>query len=264
MRLMHGDCLEQIKTLADNSVDLTVTSPPYDDLRSYGGQPAFSFEVFKGFAHALTRVTKPGGVIVWVVGDQVVGGSETGSSFRQALYFKDNCGLRIHDTMIYEKSCFSFPMNTRYHQLFEYMFVFSKGSPKTFNPIKDRPNKYAGKNLTNTERQRDGTLKPISDRDAAKKFADFSMRWNIWRYKVGNGHMGEPGMSYKHPAMFPLSLAIDHIKSWSNNGDTVLDPFMGSGTTGVACEKLGRDFIGIEREAEYLEIARRRIGHASA
>jgi site-specific DNA-methyltransferase (adenine-specific) len=254
-KLLRGDCSDVLKDVESLSVDLTVTSPPYDSLRAYEGLP---FDKFKLVAEELFRVTKPGGIVVWVVGDGTEKGSETGSSFKQALYFKE-CGFNIHDTMIYEKSCFSFPMNTRYHQLFEYMFVFSKGSPKTFNPIKDRPNKYAGKRLTSTERQKDGTLRPISERDAAKTFADFSMRWNIWRYKVGSGHMGEPGLEHTHPAMFPLPLAQDHIRSWSNEGDTVLDPFMGSGTTGVACRILNREFIGIELDAGYFGIAKRRI-----
>ena len=257
MNLLLGDCLERLKELPDNSVDLTVTSPPYDNLRKYAG---LSFDKFQGIAAELYKVTKIGGVIVWVVGDAVVKGSETGTSFRQALAFKE-IGFLLHDTMIYQKTGFSFPMNTRYHQIFDYMFVFSKGTPKTFNPICDRQNASAGQRLRGTERQPDGTLKPLSELDKAKRAKEFGMRRNVWLYATGAGNMAEAEFTDKtHPAVFPLKLAEDHVISWSNAGDTVLDPFMGSGTTGVACKRLNRNFIGIEREPEYLEIAKARIG----
>lgn len=258
-KLYAGDCLEVLKTLPDDSIDLTVTSPPYDNLRSYNKSSAFTFETFKAIAIELTRVTKTGGVIVWVVGDAVVKGSETGTSFRQALFFKDSCGLSLHDTMIYQKNCFAFPMNTRYHQAFEYMFVFAKGKPKTFNAIKDRKNKYAGRGLHVYERQHNGTIKKGSALDFGKILKEFGTRMNVWEYAVGKGHMAETPDAHKHPAIFPLKLATDHISSWSNPDDMVLDPFLGSGTTAVAAQKLGRKFIGIEREPEYFKIAKMRI-----
>lgn len=257
MNLTLGDCYNEMFWIADNSINLTVTSPPYDSLRRYANLP---FEKFQKIARELFRITALGGVVVWVVGDAVVKGSETGTSFRQALAFKD-IGFLLHDTMIYQKSGFSFPMNTRYHQIFEYMFVLSKGSPKTFNPIKDRPNAEAGRRLRGAERQPDGSLKPLSESDKAKRVTDYGMRRNVWLYSTGAGNMAEAGFSdTTHPAVFPLKLAEDHVTSWSNPGDTVLDPFMGSGTVGVACKRLGRHFIGIEREEEYYAIAKARIG----
>ncbi len=256
MKLVNADCLEALAEVSAGSVDLTVTSPPYDNLREYDGLP---FEKFCALSRELFRVTAVGGVCVWVVGDAVIDGSETGTSFRQAIYFMD-VGFRLHDTMIYQKTGFSFPMNTRYHQIFEYMFIFSKGSPKTFNPIKDRPNAEAGRRLRGAERQPDGSLKSLSDSDKAKRVTEFGMRRNVWVYPTGAGNMAEPEFTdTTHPAMFPLALAEDHIKTWSNPGDLVLDPFLGSGTTGVAAKFHKRDFLGIEKSPEYFALASKRI-----
>jgi len=239
------NCLDTMWTFGDECIDLVVTSPPYDDLRSYNG---FSFD-FEQIAQELVRILKPGGVIVWVVGDATVDGSETGTSFKQALYFK-SLGLNLFDTMIYQKHNFSNPSNNRYHQIFEYMFVFSKGKPKTFNPIKDRPNVEAGKIGSwgkNTSRQIDGSMVERP----RKTNTEFGMRYNIWRIKTE--------MKPLHPAPFPESLALDHITTWSNESDLVYDPFAGSGTTGLAAKKLNRLFIGSEISKEYAKIANKRI-----
>jgi len=254
MNLLQGDCLEMIRQIPDRSVDLTVTSPPYDNLRSYNGMEAWGPHIWMPVIDGLYRVTKDGGVVVWIVNDATVKGSETGTSFRQALYAMD-CGFNLHDTMIWDKGNFTAvgALVSRYAPVFEYMFVFSKGKPKTFNPIKDKPNKDAGTPHRGTIRQRDGSVKPISG--IGKKYvADFGQRHNVWALS--------PEKSNKrrfHPAMFPESIAEDHIRSWSNEGEIVLDPFMGSGTTGVAAKNLGRDFIGIELDPEYFAIAERRI-----
>ena len=257
VKLLHGDCLELMKDIPDKSVDLTVTSPPYDNLRTYNGNiEHWSFEKFKSIAKELYRVTKQGGVVVWVVGDATIKGSETGTSFRQALYFK-KIGFNLHDTMIYAKNNVYAhdPRNKRYKQCFEYMFVFSKGKPSTYNEIKDKPNKHAGKTLSGTKgRNKDGVkrdLKPIV-------MGDFQARFNIWEYTTG-GSVSSDKIAFQHPAIFPEKLAEDHIISWSNEGDTVLDCFMGSGTTGKMAFLNGRNFIGIELDAEYFEIAKERI-----
>lgn len=247
-----GDCLEVMKQISDKSVDLTVTSPPYDNLRTYNG---YSFN-FEGIAKELYRVTKDGGVVVWVVGDATVNGSETGTSFRQALYFKE-IGFNLHDTMIYQKNNFSNPSSTRYHQIFEFMFVFSKGKPKTFNPIKDRKNVCAGQSNwgVNKTRQKDGSFKE----QPKKIVSEYGMRYNIWEFMTSKGFANNDSFAYKHPAIFPDKVAYDHIISWSNVGDTVLDCFLGSGTTGKVAKQLNRQFIGIEISQEYLDIAKRRI-----
>lgn len=245
-----GDAKDILKNIENNSIDFILTSPPYDNLRDYKG---FSFS-FKEIAQELFRILKNGGVMVWIVGDSVINGSESLSSFYQAIYFKE-IGFKIHDTMIYQKNNFSNPSKTRYHQIFEYMFVVSKGNPKTFNPIIDRKNIYAGYTSLgeNTTRKRDGSF----TKQKKRVIKEFGMRYNIWK---GNTS-GQENMckSIKHPATFPLWLARDHIKSWSNEGDIVLDPFMGSGTTGVACKELNRKFIGCEVEESYLEMAKERI-----
>jgi DNA modification methylase len=234
--IYHEDCLSTIGRMGDESIDLVVTSPPYDNLREYNGYTFDSNATIEG----LYRIVKQGGVVVWVIGDATNKGSESGSSFRQALKFMD-VGFNLHDTMIYEKNSSTYPANTksvRYSQIFEYMFVFSKGRPKSINLIVDKPNKWAG------YKDFSGVLKnPVPD---------FSPRNNIWKYTTSfNG--------VKHPAPFPLALASDHVVTWSNPGDTVYDPFMGSGTTARACIALGRNYIGSEISEEYIARANAQI-----
>jgi len=252
--LKQGNCLDRMKGIPHNSVDLTVTSPPYDNLRTYNGNnESWSEDVWEEVIKNLYLRTKPGGVVVWVVGDATVGGSETGTSFKQALWAKD-CGFNLHDTMVWNKGCFSAvgSLKSRYAPVFEYMFIWSKGKPSTFNPIKDRKNKHGGKSASGTIRKVDGSTKPFSKRVILN---EYGQRFNIW---------DQPPQRQKggHPAPFPLTLVEDHIKSWSNKGDLVFDPFLGSGTTGVAAKNLGRDFIGIELDGEYFKIAQERIDAA--
>lgn len=256
-KLILGDCLDKMKDIADNSIDLTVTSPPYDNLRTYGGAiEGWSFEKFQGIAKELYRITKDGGVVVWVVGDSTIKGSETGTSFKQALYFMGR-GFNLHDTMIWNKGSFAFPSQSRYHQVFEYMFVLSKGQPKTFNPIKDRENLYVGTRGA-SGRKANGER----NRGKSEVREKFGKRFNIWNYPIGGGHSATDKIAFEHPAIFPENLALDHILSWSNENDTILDPFMGSGTTGKMAILNNRNFIGIELNEEYFTIAERRIEDA--
>ncbi len=256
-RIYNVDCREGLRGIADNSVDLTVTSPPYDNLRSYHDTLEWGWEVFKEVANELYRVTRPGGVVVWVVGDAVINGGESGSSFRQALYFQE-IGFKIHDTMIYEKNSSSFPARRdakRYSQIFEYMFVFVKGKIRSdIRLIADKKNKWAGwttwGNVTNYNQK--GELKKVGE--GIKPVPEFSVRTNIWKYSVGFNDR------VKHPAVFPEKLAEDHILSWSVEGDIVLDPFMGSGTTAKMAMLHGRKFIGFEKNPEYFDEANQRIG----
>lgn len=253
MRLYNGECGKIMRdNIQENSVDLVVTSPPYDNLRDYNTKK-YQGNNYEKITSELYRVLKPGGAVVWVVSDQVVKGSETGSSFRQALMFMEQ-GFRLHDTMIWVKDTSSFPEKVRYNQVFEYMFVFSKGKPKTFNPIKDRKNKYAGTKVHGTYRTKEGSTVSRGEKWSQSVVSEFGKRSNVWEIPT------EKKNKTGHPAVFPLSLAKDHINSWSNPGDTVLDPFMGSGTTGVACKELGRNFVGIEMDESYLKIAKERIG----
>ena len=255
--LRCGDCLDVMKTISDNSVDLTVTSPPYDNLRTYNGNiDQWNFEKFKSIAKELYRVTKQGGVVVWVVADATINGSETGTSFRQALWFMD-CGFNLHDTMIYKKTKFP-PIDPttayRYTGCFEYMFVFSKGKPKCCNYIKEKC-KHAGKRAVSYQRSENDKLR--YDRKEKNKnhiVNDYKIKCNVWEYA---------SCSVKgHPAPFPEQLANDHIVSWSNDGDTVLDCFMGSGTTGKMSVLNNRNFIGIELDEGYFNIAKKRIEEA--
>lgn len=198
-----------------------------------------------------------GGVIVWIVNDSTINGSETGTSFRQALYFKE-IGFNLHDTMIYRKLGMTFPETNRYYPCFEYMFILSKGKPKTTNLLVKK-NKSAGKSVKTSERQIDGSLKESSGKKVNRKVKEYGVRWNIWEYGIGYGNSAKEDYVFKHPAIMPLDLARDHVKSWSNEGDIVLDPFMGSATTGVACQELNREFIGIEKIEEYYKIAEKRM-----
>ena len=243
--LYNGDCLEVMKGIADNSIDLTVTSPPYDNLRTYAGTLDWNFDIFKQVANELYRITKDGGVVVWVVGDATIKGSETGTSFRQALYFKD-IGFNLHDTMIYQRKTAPLTHN-RYEQEFEYMFVFSKGRPKCCNHILI-PTVHAGRDKGSVGKNRQ---QHIAEKTIVKSER---IKGNIWCYAVG-------GKKIDHPAIFPEQLANDHIISWSNENDVVFDPFMGSGTTGKMANLNNRKFIGIEKVPEYFEIAKKRINH---
>lgn len=242
-----GDCLELLKTIPDNSVDLVVTSPPYDNLRTYGG---FTWD-FENIAKQLFRVIKDGGVIVWIVADATIKGSESGTSFRQALFFKE-IGFNIHDTMIWCKDTLNFPDKTRYGNCFEYMFVFSKGKPKTINKICDRKNKWAGTKLHGTSRDANGeTFRKANHNKGEVK--EFGERFNVWNLPT------EKNNKTGHPAVFPKQLVMDHIISWSNPGDIVLDPFLGSGTTAVAAVNTNRHYIGFELNEEYYDIACKRL-----
>jgi DNA modification methylase len=252
IQLLQGDCLEVMKEIESGSVDLTVTSPPYDNLRTYNDTLVWNEHIWQAVIKELFRVTKIGGVVVWIVGDATIKGSETGTSFKQALWAME-CGLRLHDTMIWEKPNFSMPCKNRYHQVFEYMFIFTRGAPKTFNEICDRKNKYGACLGRNGVRSKSGQIIELKK----PKAREFGRRFNVWK----NNTVGQDFMCQElpHPAMFPEKLANDHIISWSNEYDTILDPFMGSGTTGIACVNTNRNFIGIEKDENYFEIAKNRI-----
>lgn len=255
--IYQGDCLEILKQIIDESVDMVLTSPPYDDLKNYNNTCSWNYEVFKSIAENLYRVLKDGGVIIWVVGDKTENGSETGTSFKQALYFKE-LGLNIHDTMIYRKINYVPLTHNRYEQEFEYMFCFSKGKPKTFNPIKVHC-KYAGTTTWgNASYYKTNADKLVET--GKNVINDTKIKGNIFEYHIGSTNETS---EFKHPAMFPLELARDMVSSWSNKGDVILDCMMGAGTTGVACAELSREFIGIELVEKYFEMAKERIRRVS-
>jgi len=242
-RIYNENCLDTMARMPDGVIDLTVTSPPYDNLRTYNG---YEFD-FEPIARELYRVTKKGGVVVWVVGDATINGSETGTSFRQALYFKE-IGFNLHDTMIYQKQFYVPLTHNRYEQEFEYMFVLSKGKPRIFNPIKVAT-LFAGKPSTLTHRKNGNDLVKGTNYGQPRKA--FRIIGNIWTLM--------PSRQGEHPAIFPEKLANDHILSWSNENDLVYDPFMGSGTTAKAAHQLKRNWIGSEISSEYVELANKRL-----
>ena len=252
IELYLADCLRRMSRIDDNSIDLTVTSPPYDNLRTYNGNNAqWGEHVWKAVIKDLFRVTKQGGVVVWVVNDKVKKGSETLTSFHQALFFKE-CGFNVHDTMIWHKpNAMPNIDKSRYCQSFEYMFVLSKGKPKTTNLI-EIPTKNGG------EVKKRNTLQTqnINKKNRCDKTKMTRIGFNVYVLMVGGKKEAE------HPAIFPEQLANYHIVSWSNKGDTILDPFMGSGTTGKIAKQLNRNFIGIELDPDYYEIAKERINNS--
>lgn len=243
----NENCLDTMFRMPDNYVDMVLTSPPYDELRDYKGY----FFQFKEIASELFRVIKPGGVVIWVVGDQTKNGSESGTSFRQALYFME-IGFNLNDTMIYYKNN---PMPTtgnRYHQHFEYMFCFSKGVPKTFNPIMEETIYKGLANMKNRGKEGALNYKKVP-RTSEKKVG------NVFKYSIGGGISTKDKVAYDHPAIFPEQLAVDQIRTWSNEGELVYDPFMGSGTTAKIALLLRRDFIGSEISKEYIAIINKRL-----
>lgn len=249
------DCVEGMKKLPNGCVDLTVTSPPYDAIRDYNG---FVFD-YKKTLQEIYRVTKDGGVVVWIVADQTINGSETGTSFKQALFAKE-IGFNLHQTLIWNKGNLTFPHKTTYYDVFEYMFVFAKGKIKTANLIEDRINIDGGKTMHGTSRQRDGSLTVKSGAKLGRKINEIGRRFNVWEIPPVQSNTERTG----HPAQFPLRLVKDHIVSWSNEGDTVLDPFLGSGTTRIAAYDLNRNFVGYEISEEYFQMQEERFRNHTA
>lgn len=244
-----GNCIDVMKTFPDEIADMIITSPPYDNLRDYNG---YSFD-FEGVAKEISRILKNGRSLVWIVNDAKIDGSETLSSFKQAIFFVEECGLKLNDTMIWNKGTFTAvgALRRQYAPAFEYMFVFTKGDLNCFNPIKDKPNRHFGGKSCVSNRLSNGEVKKKSKRVT---IGEYGQRLNVWDMPAE-----KTGSAKWHPARFPVSLVEDHIRSWSNKDDTILDPFMGSGTTAIAAEKTGRKWIGIEISEDYTRKAQKRI-----
>lgn len=263
-KLIHASAEQILQDFPQNVIDLTITSPPYSNIRNYKNKikeeisyNGYSFP-FEDIAKQLYRITKNGGVVIWVVNDQYVNGGRDLTSFRQALYFQ-SLGFLMFDCMIYHKNGATFPSQNRYYQVYEYMFVLSKGKPKTVNLFKDKPNRWAGHTNfgTPSKRKHNGDLKQTEK----YKVADFGIRYNVWYISGGAGYSAKDKIAYKHPAIFPESLAEDHILSWSEEGDIVLDPMCGAGTTCLMAYMNNRKFIGIDINKEYVEISEKRISN---
>lgn len=256
-KLILGDSEIILKNLPDKCIDATITSPPYDNLRTYNNSnEEWNFDKFKKIANELFRVTKEGGIVAWIVGDSIVNGGKTLSSFRQAIYFQE-IGFRIFDVIIYEKTGSGPPHKNRYFNTFEYIFILSKGKPKTINLLKDKLNKWGGHETYGeiTRREVDGRL----TKKGKKKINKYGVRTNIWKYKNGKGQTTKDAIAHKHPAIFPEKLVADILESWTLEGDIILDPFGGSGTTAKVSSLMSRNFIYIEKIDEYFQIAKVRM-----
>lgn len=255
-KINNDDCIKFMKKLPGNCIDLTVTSPPYDDLRDYENKLIWDYKTFRKVARELFRITKKGGVVVWVIGDKTDKGNKSLTSFKHALYFQE-VGFNIYDVIIYEKAGSGPPHPNRYFNSFEYMLVMSKGKPKAINLLKDKKNSCAGMSTFGdiTRREKDGSL----TNKGKKVINEFGVRTNIWRYNNGKGFSTKDKVAYEHPAIFPEKLVEDHIKSWSNPGDIVFDPFGGSGTTAKVSIELERKWLYVEKVKKYCDVAKKRI-----
>ena len=247
-KIHTADCVAFMKKMRPSSVTLTVTSPPYDNLRDYKG---YEFD-FSGIAKGLYRITKPGGVVVWVVGDKIVKGSRTLTSFKQALSFRE-IGFNIHDVMIYQKKNTPFMRSNAYTNCYEFMFILTKGAPATFNPITTGTARNGFEMIVHNKKP-DGINNKV-----LKELKKEKTKTNIWQYAVGLGGTTNDREAFQHPAIFPERLASDHILSWSQAGDLVFDPMCGSGTTCKMAKTHGRNFVGVDISGEYVELARKRI-----
>lgn len=255
-KFINEDNYSFLKKIPNNSIDLIVTSPPYDNLRDYENELIWNFDIFKNLANEIYRILKDGATIVWVIGDKTEKGNKSLTSFRQAIYFQE-IGFNVYDVIIYEKSGSSPPHPRRYFNTFEYMFILSKGAIKTVNLLRDKPNKYAGVETYSeiTRREKDGSL----TKKGKKIVNEYGIRTNIWKYINGKGFSSKEAIAHEHPAIFPEKLAQDHILSWSNEGDIVLDIFGGSGTTIKMAHLLKRRWIYVEKVTKYCEIAEKRL-----
>ena len=249
--IICGNNHEVLAGMPDDTYDLTITSPPYDDMRTYKG---FTLNI-PALARQLYRTTKPGGIVVWVVADQTKDHNMSGTSFRHALKFQD-LGFNLYHHMIYQKNRNQVGTSIgAYFNDFENMFVFSKGKPKTYNVIRDVKNTQSGRLHKHHNRNTDGTQRY----DRVFEVDELGKRGRIWKYITGLYHSSSDKVAFEHPAIFPEKLAADHIKTWTNKGDLVLDPFVGSGTTMKMALQLGREADGIDISPEYCDIAKRRI-----
>lgn len=247
-QIICGDAVNIMESMPDCSIDLTVTSPPYDALRNYNG---YNFD-FNGIAKSLYRITKKGGVLVWVVGDKIKNGNKSLTSFRQALSFQE-IGFNVHDVMIYKKKNTPFMRTNAYTNCFEFMFVLSRGKPKTFNPLKVKTIRQ-GQEMLPFNKGADGINKKI-----LKELKPEKTMINIWEYAVGLHGTTSDRIAFRHPAIFPEKLAENHILSWTNREDIVFDPMCGSGTTCKMALKNNRFYIGCDISREYVEIAIQRL-----
>lgn len=253
--LKNECCIKTMFEMPENHIDLIITSPPYDFIRNYGGAAHQLFN-FQAVAWQIKRVLKPGGVCVWVVGDQVKDGNESGTAFRQALFFKDQIKFRLFDTIIYEKSRRPVGAKNGYWQNFEYMFVFSKGKIKTINLLRDAKNLTTSKKMTYTYRC-NKTDKMIKKETAGN--GPIGRRNNIWKYYTGHQKSTMDKMAFEHPAIMPEKMARDHILAWSNEGDLIYDPFMGSGTTAKMAIMENRRWVGSEINPKYCDLVKHRL-----
>lgn len=256
--LFNENCLDTMRRMGDNFIDLVVTSPPYDNMRQYGGnktyhqrlnETGFSFE-FEEIAYELQRVLKPGGVIMWNIQDQIIKGSKTGNSMRQALYFMD-IGLKFHDHLIWEKTGTPFPSPYRYRNVWENMFIFSKGKPKTFNPIMVKNKTGGDTRVSSRYRNHEGILQ---ETEKVIQVKEYGIDKNVCLIANGYKNSKQFKGAESHPAIFPDEIARRHIITWTNEGDVVYDPFLGSGTTTKVAKELGRNWIGSELHTPYFEV----------
>ena len=239
--IVLGDCVEGMRSLPPDLVPCTVASPPYGALRHYHGNHQFDFEAA---AAELWRITRPGGVVCWVVREEVVDGSESGEASEQRLFFRD-LGFRLHQTIVMERYGSRARSPGRYGESLEYAFILAKGKPATVRLLRDRRNKTAGKLVTATHRYPDGSY-----RVQRYEVDEWGYRKAVWYFAQGM-HVATDPVARLHQAPMPEAMAEDLILSYSREGDLIFDPFAGVATTAKMALLNHRNYFGYEINAIY-------------
>ncbi len=252
-RIINADCIKATARLPANSIDLVMFSPPYDGIRDY--KKGWIFD-FPALGKNLYRLVKDGGVCAVVINDGTQDFAKSLTSFRLVLNWCDTAGWRLFETCIYQRD--GNPgawWKRRFRVDHEYIFLFLKGKkPKTFDkePLMV-PSKHAGRIYSGTDRLTSGKFKKIDHKPVKR----MKCRGTVWKYPTSNTEGNRTKL--QHPATYPDPLAQDIIQCFSEPGDTVLDPMCGSGTTCVMAMKMKRQYMGIDINEEYCQIARKRL-----
>lgn len=254
-KIHHFDAVVGLRLLPADCIDLTLTSPPYDWIRDYNGTFDPAKFPFVRIAEELYRITAPGGVVLWITRDQQQDCCESGTSAKQMLYFK-NIGFNVQTMIVdsisarHRRYCYGMPP--------QFCFVLSKGRPKAFHPIRDKPNTEPGRIKSWSARNRDGRIR----KGKPKEIPKYGRRSHIWLYPTGFGLVSDDPLPRNAPAPMVETVAGDLMLSYSNPGDLILDPMAGLGTTGKVAVKLNRQFIGFERVRKYCDVANDRVRQA--
>ena len=264
MKLIHGDCLEKTKDIESNSIDMIFTSPPYADRRkdTYGGKKANVYvKWFLPFVREFKRILKPSGSFFLNIKPHTENGGRSLYVFKLVIEIVENVNFKLIDEFCWTKNAFPGGYKGKFKNALEPVYHFAKSKPSEiiFNPIAcGTPMKQ--ESIARTYRKQCGAPSNGSRMTGMNttniRNLELARPSNVININNVSNQFTD---KQKHPATFPTGLVEFFVKSFSSESSTVLDPFMGSGTTGVVCKNLNRNFIGIEIDKEYFEIAKQRI-----